>query len=164
MFGRWCWMTLQFISNPNWRVSINQSPRVVTGQSLSHINDAVLIYSTSKSTAKAHSYSAVYSSNVFSIHFNNHVNTNVTLRNFILWSASQVNFFILQKDLSLKIGTYLHITAADQGGNFPKVLVDCKDNESLRFCCAHGYLEKMVGLPFEPFTHIVCLLAQSMKV
>lgn len=70
----------KLIRNPNWRVYINQSQRVVTGQSLSHINgiQIQLIYSTSKNKTKARSYFAVYSNNGFSAQFNNDVNTNVT--------------------------------------------------------------------------------------
>jgi hypothetical protein len=147
LFGHWRWMTLQVYQQPKL-TCFHQSVTKNSYGSISLTDQwrSIDLFNF-KETAKARSYSAVYSSDVFSIQFNNDVNTNVTLRNFILWSASQVNFFILQKDLSLKIGTYLHITAADQGATSQKYLSIARIDESLRFCCAHGYLEKMVGLP-----------------
>jgi hypothetical protein len=130
----------KFISNPNWRVSINQS---FTGQSLSHIDDVWLIYSTSKSTTKARSYFVVYSSDVFSTQFNNDVNTNVTLRNFILWSTSQVKFYIHhRKNFTTDWNLSRHYCC--KSGGIQKTRPTKKDlliariDKSFRCCCAHG--------------------------
>lgn len=87
-----------------------------------------------------------------------------TWHNFIFWSTSQVNFFYFAERSFTKYYNLSKSYCCRSGGNFPKILVDSRIDESLHFSVHMVTLRKNSWIAFEPFAGIVCLLAQSTKV